>query len=236
MNDYMEIANSGIIWITCAIPVMLVLFQSYLFLSRSLKDGRKMGITDDQMKRAIRSSAVAAIGPSLAIFAGLLALMRAMGGGIPWLRLSYIGSVAYELMAANFGAQAMNVKFGGEGMTVTVFACAVWVMTLGSIGWPLFAGLFSHKLDGIRLKLAGGKSTMIPIVAAGGMIGAFTYLSLDRVVPFSLQNKGAFAAIAGFLCMAALTYYGRKNKKHWVDEWGVSISMFVGMLVAVFVG
>jgi hypothetical protein len=233
MNDYMHVANSLWLWIGAGIPVALVLLQSWILCRRSIQDGQKMGITQDQIRRAIRSSAFASIGPSLAIFAGLITLMQALGSPVAWLRLSYIGSVAYELMAASFASDAMNVKLGSPEMTDMVFACALWVMTLGSIGWPLFAGLFAHKLETVRHKFSGGKSEMVPIVAAGGMIGAFTYLSLDRVIPFSLANKGALAAIAGFVCMAVFTLHAKKSGSRWADEWGVTISMFVGMAVAV---
>ena len=94
--------------------------------SKSLKAGKKLGITDEQIKVAVKSSAVGSIGPSLAILAGMVSLLVAMGGPISWFRLSYIGAVAYELMAAGFGAEVMGVTLGGADFSATAFACGVW--------------------------------------------------------------------------------------------------------------
>ena len=50
-----------------------------------------------------------------------------------WMRLSFIGSAQFEMMAMNFGTQAVGVTVGQDPMTLMAFANAVWTMTLGSI-------------------------------------------------------------------------------------------------------
>lgn len=160
----------------------------------------------------------------------MVSLLVAMGGPISWFRLSYIGSVAYELMAAGFGAQAAGVTLGGPDMNATAFAAGVWVMTLGSIGWILFTALATKKLDKFRYVLAGGKKAMLPIVSAGAMCGAFAYLSLDRVFRFDNQTT---AALVGFGVMALFMIYNKKRNQQWVKEWALTISMFVGMIISV---
>ena len=228
--DYMSIANSPLMWLACGLCVALVIFQAALFVRKSLIAGKKLGITNEQIKSAVKSSATGSIGPSLVILAGMISLLVAMGGPVSWFRLSYIGAVAYELMAAGFGAEAVGVTLGSPEMNATAFACGLWVMTLGSIGWVLFTGLATHKLDKFRNVLAGGRKEMLPVVSAGAMCGAFSYLSLDRVVLFNSQT---YAAIAGFVIIAIFTAYNQKANKKWIREWSFCISMFLGMAVSI---
>ena len=64
------------------------------------------------------------------------------------------------------------------------------------------------------------------------MCGAFSYLSLDRVLRFDSQTT---AAIAGFLIMAVFMIYNKKANKKWIREWAFCISMFLGMAISVAV-
>lgn len=228
--EYSSIANSAVMWFACGLGVALVLFQAAVITSKSLKTGKKLGITDEQVKMAVKSSAVGSVGPSLAILAGMVSLLVAMGGPISWFRLSYIGAVAYELMAAGFGAEVMGVTLGGPDMTAAAFACGVWVMTLGSIGWVLFTALATPKLDKFRTVLAGGRKELVPMVSVAAMCGAFSYLTIDRVVRFDSQTIAAFA---GFIIMGLFTLYNQKADKKWIREWSFCISMFAGMAISV---
>ncbi len=230
--NYLSIANSPVMWFACGWGVALVLFQAAVMTSRSLKTGKKMGITDKQIKSAVKSATTSSIGPSLAILAGMVSLLVAMGGPVSWFRLTYIGAVAYELMAAGFGAEAMGVTLGGSDMNGIAFACGVWVMTLGSIGWILFTALATPKLDKFRNVLAGGKKELVPMVSAAAMCGAFSYLTIDRVVRFDSQTVAAFA---GFIIMALFTAYNQKANIKWIREWSFCISMFAGMIISVIV-
>lgn len=228
--NYLEIANSPAMWLACFPMVAIILCQSLIFTKKSLKMGKKIGVEDAQIKRAIRSSATASIGPSLVILAGMLSLLVSMGGPISWIRLSAIGSVAYELMAAGFAAEAAGVTLGGPDMTAEVFATGIWVMTLGSIGWILFTALCTPQLDKFRTVLAGGKKAFIPVVSAAAMCGAFSYLCIERVVRFDTQT---ISAVSGFAIMIAFLLYNKKAQKQWVKEWGFTIAMFAGMVIAI---
>jgi hypothetical protein len=228
--DYLKIANNGLMWFTCGLCVFWALLQTFLFVKKSMAVSKDLNISSQQIKSAIKSSTTASIGPSVAIAAGIVPVIVALGGPIAWFRCSFIGSVAYELMAAGFGADAMGATLGGEGMNGTVFACSIWVMSLGSTGWILFTALATPKLDKYRYVLAGGRKAMLPIVSAGAMCGAFAYLSLDRVYRF---DTGTYAAIGGFIVMALLMIYNKKKNAQWIKEWALTISMFAGMFISV---
>src|SRR5699024_9678229 len=97
--------------------------------------GKKIGLPEEKMKSAVKSSLITSIGPSIVILTGLLSLLVTVGGPMAWMRLSFIGSVMFEMMAAGFGTEALGIKMGIDPMTNVAFANAVWTMILGSIGW-----------------------------------------------------------------------------------------------------
>jgi len=132
--DYLEIANSFPMWIAAGVAVALVLFQAILFARKSYSTGKEFGLTEKQMKSAMKSSLITSIGPSIVILTGLLAILVTVGGPMSWMRLSFIGSVMFELMAVGFGAGAVGVEVGTDAMTNEAFANAVWTMILGSFG------------------------------------------------------------------------------------------------------
>ena len=115
--DYLSIANSGWMWFAVAIPMAVLAAQVFLLLRRSLKDGKRMGVKEEQIKSAVIASASASVGPSVSILAGMVSLMVMMGAPIAWMRLSYIGAVMFEMTSADVGAQAVGVAFEQSSMT-----------------------------------------------------------------------------------------------------------------------
>ncbi len=189
--------------------VSIVVVQSLIFAIKSCKVGKTMGITDKQIKSAVKSSAISAIGPSMTIFAGMVSLIVTMGGPIAWMRLSFIGSVIFESMSAGFGTDALGITLGSPEMTKLAFTNAVWTMILGSLGWIIFTLLFGHKLDKITNVISSGKKSFIPIISLGAMLGSFAYLNADRVLRF---DNGTIACISGMAIMVILCILEKKKK------------------------
>ena len=232
MQDYLRIANSGLMWAAVAVPMAVMAVQVYLLLTRSLKDGRRMGVSSDQIKSAVIASASASVGPSVSILAGMVSLMVMMGAPIAWMRLSYIGAVMYEMTSADVGAQAVGVAFEQSSMTADAYANGVWAMTLGSIGWILVAGLFTHKIDFLRTKLAGGNSKALPIITAAATLGCYCSLTFDKMYPVASENRNIYAVIGGALTIFLLTMWNKKRKAKWVSNWSATIAMIVGVAFA----
>lgn len=232
MEDYLSIANSGWMWFAVSIPMAVLAAQVYLLLKRSLKDGRRMGIQNEQIKSAMVASATASVGPSVSILAGMVSLMVMMGAPIAWMRLSYIGAVMYEMTSADVGAQAVGVAFEQSSMTAEAYANGVWAMILGSIGWILVSGLFTHKIDALRTKLAGGDSKALPIITAAATLGCYCSLTFDKMYPVVSENKNIFAVIGGALTIWLLSIWNKKRKAKWVSNWSATIAMIIGVAFA----
>ncbi|OJT82462.1 DUF5058 domain-containing protein, partial [Clostridioides difficile] len=74
-----------------------------------------------------------------------------------------------------------------------------------------------------------GKKSFIPIISLGAMLGSFAYLNADRVLRF---DNGTIACISGMAIMVILCMLEKKKNIKWLREWGLTISMFSGMIIA----
>ena len=228
--DYLQIANSVPMWIAAGLAILLVLFQAFIFAKKSYATGKEIGLTEEQMKSAMKSSLITSIGPSVIILTGLLSLLVTVGGPMAWMRLSFIGSVMFELMAAGFGTAAVGVKMGIDPMTNIAFANAVWTMILGSIGWIIFATLSASKMDKVQQKVSKGDKGLIKVISVAAMLGSFGSLVSGHLVAL---NNNTIAALAGGAIMLALSPLADKNNIKWLKEWALAIALFGGMFVAI---
>lgn len=229
--NYLDLANSPLMWLGAAIAVGIVVFQSVLFFRKSLVAAKEAGISKEQINSAIKSSAISSIGPAVVILVTMISLIVSMGAPVSWMRLSFIGSVNYEAMAAGFGAQAMGTSL--ENLNPTAFACGVWVMICGSLGWLIFTFLFTDKMDKVNHLMSRGNAKMVPLISAGAMLGAFANLGSGSF--FNSENQFAFggapaiATIIGCGLMMVLTKTAKDKNIGWLREWAFAISMFTGM-------
>lgn len=230
--DYLKVANSLPMWIAAGLAVVLVLFQAFIFARKSYQRGKEIGITQGQMKTAMKSSSITSLGPSLVILTGLLSLLVTVGGPMAWMRLSFIGSVMFELMAVGFGTEAVGVTIGVDPMTEVAFANAVWTMVLGSIGWIVVSTLTADKMDILQERVGKSDSGIIKVVSLGAMIGSFGALVSGHILA---MNRNTIAALAGGLLMAIVVTLSEKKDIKWLKEWGMAIALFGGMIIAAVV-
>lgn len=230
--DYLKIANSLPMWIAAGLAVVLVLFQAILFGKKSYQTGKDIGLTDLQMKSAMKSSFITSIGPSIVILTGLISLLVTVGGPMAWMRLSFIGSVGFELMAVGLGTEAVGVQAGIDPMTNVAFANAIWTMITGSIGWIIFATLSADKMDRVQSKFSKGDSGLLTIISIAAMQGSFGSLVSNHLIA---MNKNTVAAISGGLIMLILSQLADNKDIGWLKEWSLTIALFGGTLIAVLV-
>jgi len=225
-TDYLKVANEPGLWIISIVIILIVLFQSFKFLHTAFVVGKKIGITDKQFKSAIRAGTISAIGPSLGILIGLVALIAIIGTPVAWLRLSIIGAVWYEAMAAQFGAQALGTTIGSPDYGLVGFANSLWTISLGLIGTLIFVGLFTHRLGGLRDKIVKGNSKLLPIISIGAFLGAVSFQCFKAAIPL---GKGTLAVLVGALTMTILVKFSEKFNKSWIKEWALGIALVAGM-------
>lgn len=246
--DAMQIANSCWMWIACGIPVLLVIAQAVLFARGAYSAGRTLGLTEAQMKSAMKSSAITSIGPSIVVLSGMLSLLIAVGGPTGWMRLSMIGSVMFESIAAGIGTSAVGVTLGSDTLTREALGMAIWTMVLCSTGWVLFATFSADHMDTVKNIISRGSTGMLTTIAASAIIGVFSsmsanYLSSPMVAalkdasPKAMAAAGhnALACILGAAIMFVLTTIADRKDIHWLREWSLAITIVAAMIITALV-
>ncbi len=228
----MEIANSIPMWIACGVPVLLVLVQALVFARNAYRAGKKVGLTDAQMKGAIRSSATTSIGPSFVILSGMLSLLISIGAPMAWMRLSLIGSVMFESIAAGFGTSAVGVQLGADELTPLALDMAVWTMVLGSIGWIIFATFSADRMDKVQHRISGGDPAKLMAISTAAIIGAFSSMSASHLIKL---NKYSIACVLGAVFMAICMKLSEKPAFAKLKEWNLTIAIFAAMIVTALI-
>ena len=231
-DDVLVLANSPLLWATTAITVGLVVLLAVLYLIKTVRFGKRVGITDQQISSAIRTSLVSSIGPSVVIMVGMIALLIVVGAPTAMMRLSVVGNVSYELTAAGFASNAFGVPLEASAMTPEIFQAIVFVMAVGCIGYLLVPVIFANSFERtlVRINNSGKNKNLAAVISAASILACYAYIEIPYVVAF---NASTVALLVGFMAMTILETIQRKTKAKWLLEWGMLIAMFIGMLAGV---
>lgn len=228
-------AKHPLMWAVAIFGVLLTLVQSTLIMRKTIKAGYELGITKEEMRRGIKTSAISSIGPAMGVVGSLLALLVTMGSAVSYVRLSLIGGSNYEAMAANFGAKVLGSELSTK-MTPVVFTNALWTMALGLFGCLVFVFLFGHKMDSVNNLLTNGRKALLPAVSLGAMLGSFAFFNVDNVLKIKSNPRVAFSAIFGAVVMFICQKVGEKSPKlNWIREWSLTFAMFGGAIIAILI-
>lgn len=140
--------NSPIIFILVGIIILAVLGQSVYFLYRALKRAKEKGMDMSKIRKTITGSAISTIAPAVSILVGVVTLSKSLGIALPWLRLSVIGSLSYETIAAERAVSELGQGLGQEISSASAFVTVAWVMTLGILIGLILAPLLTKKIQG----------------------------------------------------------------------------------------
>ena len=232
--------NHPIIFIMVGLIILTVLGQSVFFLVRALKRAKELGIKKEVINKTIGSSAVFTIAPAVSILVGVIALSKSLGIALPWLRLSIIGSITYETVAANNALTALGIPAGTQITDPDVFITVLWVMTVG-IGAGLILVPFLTKRVQSGISKIGMKDKKWGEIFNNamflGMISAFLgYVFCDVTLVFKNDFSGlipvcvmAVSAVAMAICGGLST----KFKIRWLTDYALPISLISGMASAI---
>ena len=226
-------------YILAGAVVAFVLAQSIFFLVRAYKQGKKIGISEKTMKNTIVSSSLFSIAPSISILATIITLSGALGLVLPWIRLTVIGAITYEVPAAESALNALG-QIGGLSQEVTdpmQFSTIAWVMTLGSVMplvlIPFMLKFIQKKVGGVASKNAAWANTM-SAAAFIGLISAF----IGRAVlgePDQLGDGAGLMSITALavsmLCMLGFMKLQKKKSITWLEPLAMPLSMFIALAV-----
>lgn len=227
--------NSTILFIMAGAVIVFVIAQSLFFLIRSYRRGKELGIDARQMRRTISSTAVFTIAPAVSILIGVITLSKFLGLPLPWLRLSVIGAITYELPAATSTANALGISLSETVTDPKVYSAIAWVMTLGIFPGLIWVPLFIKKIQGGLMKIKSKDSKWGDILMTAmflGMISAFLGMVFSDIrsglagwIPiFVLLFSAALMGICGLLI--------KKCNMKWLENYALPISMLGAMIFA----
>ncbi|WP_029270545.1 DUF5058 family protein [Virgibacillus alimentarius] len=234
MENVMKLANSPIVWMIAAAVIFVVIFQGIKFIQLAVNASGDVGMSKKEVRSALKTGAIAAIGPSFAIVIVAISLIAFLGDPLTLMRVGIIGSAPAESIGATMGANAYGVDLGGAGYNAQAFTAVAWTLCLGGLGWLVFTALSTKSMSKIEKKIVGksAKSKQImTIITTAAMTGAFGNLASAEMI------KGmayVVVAIVAALTMVFLTKLADKLKMDWLREWSLGLSIFVSLCIGYF--
>lgn len=140
--------NHPILFVLAGLIIAAVLGQSVYFLAKALKRSRELGMDQTKIKKTIKTAAIFTIAPAVAIVISIMTLSKKLGLALPWLRLSVVGSMSYETIAASNALEAMGQSLGsGEVLTAQQFVNVLLVMTISIMVGIILVPVIGKKLQ-----------------------------------------------------------------------------------------
>ena len=241
-------ANHPIIFVLVAIIIGVVVAQSVFFLVKAYKRGLAIGMDRKVLNDTIRRSALFTIAPAVAIFMGLVSLVKMLGVALPWLRLSVIGAVTYELPAAESAASSMGLEnVSADMIGAREFITIAFVITFGISVSLILAPILCKKITGGMLKIKDKDKRWMDVLMTSmfvGMLSAFLgyivcNLGLVKVngnIEFHYQLEYWIPVFIMLISAGIMGICGLLLKKlnwKWLNDYALPISMIGSMALAI---
>ena len=174
--------NHPVLFIMVGIIIAAVLGQSVYFLVKSYRRAKEKGMDMTKINKTIKTAAIFTIAPAISIVITVVALSKSLGIALPWLRLSVVGSLSYEAIAAANAASGMGTTLAAltGNMTASQYVTIAIVMTIS-----IMVGIW-----------------LVPVVAKKYQKGLVSFEKKDAKWSGILQNSlfiGMISAFVGFV-------------------------------------
>ncbi len=233
-------ANHPILFVLVGATIALVLAQSFYFLFKAIKRAKQLGISKRTVKKTISSSAIFTIAPAVAILVGVVALSKSLGVALPWLRLSVIGSITYETVAAGNALEAASMSAAARITDPSIYITIAWVMTIGIAAGLILVPFVTKKIQGGVNKIGMKDKKWGEIFNNAmflGMISAFlgyVFCDVGTVFSGSLQGLIPVCVMAvSAVVMAICGLLSSRLKIKWLTDYALPMSLVAGMASAI---
>ena len=233
--------NSPILFVVAGLAVAVVLAQSVFFLLKAWRRGVAIGMDPQKLKRTARTAAVFTIAPAAAIVISVITLSKDLGVPLPWLRLSVVGNLSYETIAATNAESAMGLTFGRvSALTAQQYVTIASVMTIGIMTGIWLVPVIGERLLGGMINLEKRDKKWAEIFSASmfiGMISAFIgYVFCDFSGVFRGETVGlipVLVMIVSALVITALGIASKKKRLRVLGDYALPLSLVAGMAAAI---
>ncbi|HAQ56650.1 MAG TPA: hypothetical protein DCR44_04545 [Acholeplasmatales bacterium] len=254
-----EIKEAWWMYALAAFITLFILAGSLFFARNAYVQSKKLGMSKELVKKAVVSSVSFSVLPSVGIFIGVITMSGMLGIPLPWIRLSVVGALHYELLAASVAAEGITLA----AMTTENLVTIAFVMTLSILWGGLFAIFFLKKYQTKVISKATGTGNkgfgkFLFDAVFIGMISAYVGDAVAKIVKYEtrLVIDGAYALdgtgnyiwedhktfvplivlLSSMVAMAFFDWLIRKKQVKWLENFSLALSMIFGMIVAVVLG
>ena len=227
--SFIEIMNSPLLYAMVGAAIVYILLFCVVTLRKSYCHALEIGITKEKIRTAIVSSAIYTIVPSISVVIGLFSLATVIGVPWSWFRLSVVGSVTYELVAADMaatGAGYESIAALNAAGDPTVVGTLMFVMSICILG-----GITGVPLFGKRIQ-----ENMVMARSKNGMLGALltsvmSMAIIEAFLPIQIIKGPVFAAVAITACVLTFiqTWIVNKLKINWYRSFIMAVTLILGM-------
>lgn len=234
--------NSPAMYGIVALAIGLVVAMCVYFMVKSWRAGVAVGMDKAVLRKAIISSATFTLLPAFSVLLGVVALSGSMGIPLPWLRLSVIGNLQYEVNVAQIAATSAGLSgLKITEMTPQAFVTIALVMTAGILGGALLClftlKAYSQKLSGKPKAAGASKKTFgdwAMVAMFVGMCAAYIGSYVGQAAQSSLLPL--LTALIAAAAMAVCEYLERKKNMQWLESFDLAASMLIAMAACVLLG
>ena len=251
--------NHPILFVLAGLLVAVVLAQSVYFLVKAIRRSKELGMDQTKIKKTVISASIFTIAPAVAIVISVITLSKKLGLPLPWLRLSVVGSMSYETVAANNALSAMGQSLGsGSDLTAQQYVNVLLVMTISILMGIWLVPLIGKKLQKGMTSLSNRDAKWADIFSNSlfiGMIAAFLgFVFCDVSRLWTADANGMVTAVVegeevyytatsglipvcvmgvSALVMVACGLLMRRKGFKWLGEYALPISLVLGMAAAI---
>lgn len=155
--------------------IAFIAAQSFFFIVKSWKHGKELGIKRETLMNTVTSSIMFSIAPAISILVTVFVLAKALGVILPWIRLTVIGNLAYETVAAETALNNLGGSLSKEITDMKQFSTVVWAMTIGSVFPLTFLPIVCKKL---QKKIGGAVSKDERTAKMGDILSAAAFIGI----------------------------------------------------------
>jgi hypothetical protein len=232
--SFFEAANHWLIYLMVIIGIAFVAGFSIVSMRKSWKRAIVKGYSREKLRSLVKLTVSATIVPSIAIVIGMFSLVAVIGIPWPWWRLSVVGSLVYETMAADMSIKAVGLDLSRlSEATAQNFVLVMFVMSIGIMGGMFISPFITKPIHLGTMKMKTGDKRW---AALGGSVFFMAILSVF-VVPFFLNfSVAGFVQILTFATSAALTIALNRiasGKLAFLKSFILAISLILAMASSV---
>lgn len=228
--------NHPLFFALAGLVIIFVLGQSIFFLIKAYQEARRLGLASKVLRKVMAGSAIFSVAPAVAILLGLVTMSKFLGLPLPWMRLSVLGALTYELPAATSAAKAMDIPLNQTVTDPQVYATITWVMTLGILSGILVILFFQKKmeqgLDKVKNKDQKWSQIMMDSLFLG-MIAAFMGMVFSDIRSGLVGWIPVFVMAFSALVMMVIGLMVKKLKWTWLENYAMPLSMLSAMAFAI---